>query len=245
MASRDNPYLARAAVNWAWAQMFGRGIVEPVDDLGDHNPPSHPQLFQELTQYFVETGFDIRNLFRTLAHTQAYQRTSRVEREEDVPPEIFARMLLKVLSPEQLYDSLAEMRVRDVPDNLPGGAISGRLFDPGRQAFIAKMQATTRNLTEYQAGLPQALLLMNGEAVTDVTDIEKSRLLVSLEAPFLNDEERLETLYLSALARFPTDDEKEQHLSFLSAAQGEQARREAMGDLLWVLVNSAEFAFNH
>ena len=60
MVSRDNPFLSRAAVNRAWAHMFGRGLVEPVDDLNERNPASHPQLFDELMNYFVETGFDMR-----------------------------------------------------------------------------------------------------------------------------------------------------------------------------------------
>ena len=77
MTSRDNPYLAKAAVNRAWAQMLGRGLVEPVDDLRPENPPSHPELFEELSQHFVRSGFDMKSLYRTLANTKAYQASSR------------------------------------------------------------------------------------------------------------------------------------------------------------------------
>ena len=66
MSSPENPYLARAAVNRVWSMLFGRGLVNPVDDLGPHNPASHPQLLEDLTNYFVETNYDLKNLLRVL-----------------------------------------------------------------------------------------------------------------------------------------------------------------------------------
>ena len=78
MASRDNPYLAPAVVNRVWEQLFGRGLVHPVDDLGPHNAASHPELFAELAQFFTDQSFDLRLLYRTLANTEAYQRSSLI-----------------------------------------------------------------------------------------------------------------------------------------------------------------------
>ena len=77
IASRDNPYLARAIVNRTWSQLFGRGIVNPVDDLGPHNPPMQPALLEELSDYFVRRGFDLRDLIKVLTQTRAYQLSSR------------------------------------------------------------------------------------------------------------------------------------------------------------------------
>jgi hypothetical protein len=109
MASRDNPYLAKAAVNRVWSQLFGRGLVEPVDDLGPRNPPSHPELFEALTRYFVETGFDIVELQRTLTLTRGYQLSSRWEGETIPPLEQFARSTPRPLTADQLLDSLTRL----------------------------------------------------------------------------------------------------------------------------------------
>jgi hypothetical protein len=238
MASRDNPYLARAAVNRVWSHLFGRGLVEPVDDLGEHNPPSHPELFEELTQYFVDTGFDLRQLTQMLAYTATYQRTSRSDAGDATPPHRYASMAVRPLTPEQLYDSLdrALLRRAATADN--------PLFDPQRQAFVARMQSGSRSATEYEAGVPQALMLMNGAEITSGLNAPQG-MIVALEAPWLNDEQRIETLFLATLSRRPASDEQATFLVHVQAAQDAPARRQAMGDLLWALLNSAEFAMNH
>jgi hypothetical protein len=245
MASRDNPYLARAAVNRAWAQLFGRGLVEPVDDLGPHNVPSHPQLLDELAAYFVATGFDLRELFRTLANTRAYRLSSQSESEREVPPELFARMAVKPLTAEQRYDSLQRTLARRPADEFAPGQASGRLFDPRRLAFIAKMESLSRTSTEYQAGVPQALTLMNGTNIDEATDIERSGLLAALEAPLFSDEDRVEVLMLATLSRPPTPQERTQFFEYVTRGGSSEHSRRALSDLLWALLNSAEFALNH
>ncbi len=127
MASRDNPYLAPAAVNRVWEQLFGRGLVHPVDDLGPHNPASHPELFAELAAYFVEQAFDLQTLYRMLTNTDAYQRTSDLDGPETDPP-LYARMAVKRLTAEQLFDSLHRSLNR-------GGGIPDP-EDPGRREFV-------------------------------------------------------------------------------------------------------------
>ena len=110
----ENPFVARAAVNRVWALLFGRGLVHPVDDLGTHNACAHPELMQELAEYFVRTGYDLNCLVRTLAQTKAYQLSSRSQPGAEEQPELFARMAIKSLSAEQLYDCLIEaMRRRE------------------------------------------------------------------------------------------------------------------------------------
>ncbi len=245
MASRDNPYLAQATVNRVWSQMFGRGLVEPVDDLGPHNPPSHPQLLAELTDYFVETGFDLRELYRTLARTDAYQRSSAVSSDEPPPPELFATMAIKTLTSEQLYDCLNQTLMRrtaDQPDFLP--AAQG-LFDPRRLAFAAKMNMQGGNATEFEAGILQALTLLNGSETAAATSVDQSSLLASLEAPWFADHERVEVLLLATLSRPPSEQENATFLAHIAAAADEKARQRAYSDILWALLNSAEFAMNH
>ena len=177
MVSRDNSYLGPAAVNLVWSQLFGRGLVEPLDDFGDHNPASHPQVLNELSDWFVGTGYDVRRLHRVMANTRAYQLASTTGGEEP-PPELFARMMVKTLTAEQLYDSLARVALR------PGVEMQDRLADPRRQAFVIKLLTQTRTVTDFELGVPQALTLMNGQDLAELTNAAQSGLLTALSAPF-------------------------------------------------------------
>lgn len=242
MASRDNPYLARAAVNRVWAHLFGRGLVEPVDDLSPQHPASHPELFSELTTWFVRSGFDQRELYRVLTATQAYHRTSSWSEDEEPPPELYAHMLDKPLTAEQLYDSLLRLVARtNSRGGGPAGAINA-LRDPRRLAFIAKMQTASKSATDYQAGVLQALTLMNGDETATVTNPEQGSLLASLTAPFFSVEDRVEILFLATLSRIPTDEER---TAFLAHVRDKPQDRSTWSDLLWAIVNSAEFTMNH
>ena len=169
MASRENPFLAKAAVNRIWGQLFGCGFVEPVDDLSENNPASHPKLFAELTDYFVEIGFDLRELYRTLALTKTYQLSSKWKDEKEPPTEAFARAATKPLSPDQLYDSVNRVLARRANGAGMAGVQSSPLLDPARQSFLSRIQSPSRTATEYSAGALQALMLMNGADIAMAT----------------------------------------------------------------------------
>jgi hypothetical protein len=241
MASRENPFLARAAVNRVWAHLFGRGLVEPVDDLSPQHPASHPKLLEELTKWFVATGFDQRQLYRMLTATQAYQRTSAWSGQDEPPVELYARMLEKPLSAEQLYDSLLRLVARSTARGGPPGA-NNALRDPRRLAFVAKMRTSSKSATDYQAGVLQALTLMNGDETATVTNPEQGSLLASLAAPFFTNDQRLEIVFLATLSRPPTADER---TAFLAHVRDKPNERAAWSDVLWAIVNSAEFTMNH
>jgi hypothetical protein len=248
LTSADNPYFARATVNRVWGQLFGRGLVHPIDDLGEHNPPSHPELLNELAQYFIESGFDLQRLFRLLVNTRAYQLASAVTSDAQPQPELFSRMAIKSMSAEQLYDCLVEaMRKRqDLNAAMMGnGAVFAGQFNQDRQTFLARFQAPTQGASEFQASIPQALTLMNGRVMFDATDLEKSDLLVALKAPFLNDDERVEVLFLSTLSRLPRDQERSMFVEYVRSGGPTKDSRRALGDALWALLNSAEFVLNH
>lgn len=238
MVSDDNPYLSRATVNFVWAQLFGRGLVEPLDDFGDHNPASHPQLLQELSAYFAASGYDLRALYRTLCNTRAYQLASAAPGATSRPPELFAEMAIKTLSPEQLFDSLSRVGLRAMRGQ------QDRLSDPGRLAFMAKLQTHTQSATDFELSVPQVLTLINGPDLNTVADANSSGLLTALDAPFLDDESRVQAVFMAALARDPNDAERSQFLEYLQAAPAD-GRKRALGDIVWALVNSAEFALNH
>jgi hypothetical protein len=244
MASRSNPYLARAGVNRAWWHLFGRGLVEPVDDLGRHNTPSHPELLDELTTYFIKTGFDLRELYRTLVSTAAYQRTSEWTADPQPPPELYVHAAVKTLTAEQLYDSISRVLHRRQPGSMNGTNPNGPLLDPRRQAFIAKVQSGGRNFLDYQAGVLQALSLLNGSDLAEATDPERSPILGSLQAPFFTEKDRIAALFLAALSRQPTENELKRCENRL-ASESAGDRAGAYGDILWTLLNSAEFALNH
>ena len=245
LVSRDNPFFAKATVNRVWSQLFGRGIVEPVDDMSGRNPPSHPELLEELAAYFVQSGYDLREVYRVLANTEAYQLSSRVSEEADeAAPELFSRMAIKTLTADQLYDSLLKAtRSRQslgmVQPGLPVGA------DPQREAFRTMFRSPNPGGPEFEAGIPQALTLMNGTQVAVATDLQQGGMLTALTAPFLTDEECVEAMFLSTLSRFPRAAERDMFVDYVSRGGAGEDRQQALSDVFWALLNCAEFALNH
>ncbi|HUY31734.1 MAG TPA: DUF1549 and DUF1553 domain-containing protein [Pirellulales bacterium] len=243
VVSRENRYFARVAVNRVWANLFGRGLVHPVDDFGDHNPPSHPELLDELTAYFVAHDYDLRALFRALTNTRAYQRSSRTAGDGSLsPPESFARMQIKTLAPEQLYDSLIKAVRMTAPPMALGAGAPVPAVDFGRAQFIARFNLASRDASEFQAGIPQVLALMNGPLTALATDPGRSGILLAIDAPFFSDEERVETLFLATLSRLSRASERDEFVAYVAAAEDHRA---ALGDVVWALLNSPEFILNH
>lgn len=248
LTAADNPYFAKATVNRIWALLFGYGLVHPVDDFGEHNPCSHPELLELLSRDFVDHGFDVRRMFRILANTRAYQLSSRVTADDPAPsPHLFSRMAVKSLSAEQIYDCLAEATRRRESANANGQFTPfGNRFNQARQAFLAKFTAPTQEATEFQAGIPQALTMMNSTLIDQATDVAQSDILVALtDAPFLNDAQRVEVLFLAALSRYPTDDERERFVEYVESGGVTSDTKRALSDVLWALLNSTEFILNH
>lgn len=244
MVSRENPYLARAAVNRVWAQLFGRGLVNPVDDLGAHNPASHPELLEELSEYFVTSGYDLSGLYQVLCSTEAYQASSQgSDSRTELTGKWFARMSLKPLSADQLFDSLLRATLQSSSNPGDNGRVA--LLNQRRQEFFAKFSGARQASPEDQVVIGQALVLMNGELIDEATDAGRSGILGALGAPFLSDEQRIETLYLASLGRLPTDGEQRRFVRHLTQQTDAASRGRALGDILWALVNSTEFFFNH
>ena len=129
MTSPENPYFARAMVNRMWWHFFGRGIVNPVDDMHAGHSPSHPELLDLLSRRFAESGFDVKVLCRAILKSRTYQQSGRPGKKSDGEAELFARMSVKVLTPEQLYDSLVAILG---PPGKAGGSTPG--LGPGRSS---------------------------------------------------------------------------------------------------------------
>jgi hypothetical protein len=233
MTAPANPFFARAMINRTWHQFFGRGFVMPVDDLHEDNVASHPELLEALAGQFVANQFDLKYLIRAICLSQTYQRTSKPAGNES-DKTLFSRMAIKVLTPEQLYDSLQQVLGRTDPPRA-GGRFAGLRgqFNP-REAFVNFFSVEENDPTEYAAGIPQALRLMNSPQMNS-----GGALLASVRnAP---PEKALEQLYLATLARRPTPEENRRLLQYVD----KHGPPQAYSDALWALLNSSEFALNH
>lgn len=238
MTAADNPYFAPAAVNRVWSVLFGRGLVQPVDDLGAHNPATHEQVLELLAADFVAHGYDLRRTFEIVARTNLYQLSSVPSPGGDAPLLTYTSMPVRSLSARQVYECLIQAAGRRDPSD-PAAA---GLFEE-RTSFVRQVEAPTRQATEFQGGIPQALTLLNGPLVTSLTDPQLGDRVASLvDSPFLSNQERIEVLFLASLGRPPDADEMQSSLEWLND-NADQAQ--ALSDVLWALLNSSEFILNH
>ncbi len=241
----ENPFFARATVNRIWAHFFGRGLVDPVDDLDESNPPSHPEILDELARQFGYHKFDFKFLIRAITTTRAYQLSSQTTHASQDDPRHFARMPLRSMTADQLFDSLAQATGLEQQPISPRGADAVRLNSP-KAAFQSKFTDPGISRTEYQATILQALTLMNGQIVSDATSLSRSENLQAiLEAPFLDSAGRIESLFLATLTRRPTTAELAKMQHYIDRTDSEFARKQALSDVFWALLNSVEFVLNH
>ncbi len=235
-----NPYFARAAVNRLWAELFGLGLVEPIDDFRDDNPPSHPELLDELARQFALHGYDVKYILRALTRARVYQLSS-IGRS---PPEarLFSRMAVKGLTPEQLYDSV----VLATGYSPPAGRIGGNgTSDSERGRFLA-MFGTRERRTEVRTSVPQALAMMNGTFITTVTSPGSGRTIAAVvHAPFMDNAARIETLFLATLSRKPYPEEARRMVRHVDGGGNSGNHGKALSDVFWALFNSSEFCVNH
>jgi hypothetical protein len=162
LTAPENHYFSPAAVNRVWAHFFARGMVNPIEDMHDANKPTHPGLLCELARSFTASRYDLKKLMRAICNSEAYQRTSRPLPENTSDDKLYSHMAVKVLSAQQLIDSLAVVtgqqapRVRQAPmgkrQQRPGGDPLVRFFDNREYDDDA---------TEFSYGIPQLLRLIN------------------------------------------------------------------------------------
>ena len=249
LTTAENPYFSKATVNRAWFQLFGRGLVNPVDDLNnDQNPASHPQLLVDLADQFSRNGFDLKQMFRALCNSQVYQRTSKPTADNaDADSALYAHTAVKVMTPEQQFDSLLRVLA---PNQDPRNMAMPRFEGQAKMKLARYPGLNARSLfvtffgaedpgdpTEYQEGIPQALRLMNGPQLNGATALV---LLVKRGQP---PEQNIERLFLATLSRRPTAAERQRLVGYVAAHKGED--HEGYEDVLWVLLNGSEFVLNH
>jgi hypothetical protein len=257
----NNPYFARAAANRLWAYFLGTGLKEPVDEMvGDTAQDNDPTgLLNELATALVAHDFDMKFLMRAITASKVYQLASaRVPGQEDNPRE-FTHVAVRGLTAEQLFDSLAlatGYRERppapDVIGVFPAVAPAGvPPSDPFREQFLARLANPAEKATESQTSIQQALALMNGAAVAGAHSPARSRTVTALvDLPLLSTADRVETLYLATLSRKPRPAELERMVKYVDQGGAREDGKDppqvrALGDVLWVLLNCAEFKVNH
>jgi hypothetical protein len=243
LTSTSNPYFAKATVNRVWAQLFGRGLVHPIDDMHEGNPATHPKLLDELAGQFAASGFDLKHLIRAICATDAYHRTSRPYGGNEADEVLISHMAVKPLTPEQLFDSLTPLIGQPRADMRPArmaAAQANRPFAPSPRAnFINSFNLEDgADSTEYQAGIPQVLRLMNAGQFNPAN----AAILRDVLRSTSNKPAVAEKLCLAVLSRRPTPAESEKWTAHLAK---ETDQKKAAADLLWALLNSSEFALNH
>ena len=240
--------LAMAFVNRRWENFLGRGFTSPVDDIGPHNPPCHPELMALLTREFISSGYDIRLLTKWIVLSDAYRRSSEItEKNEIDQPEIgeiplFSRVYPKSLTAEQVYDSL----------NTIGGTsqrlLSSTSYLDRREDWVTqfiKSAGDDENCEQehFEGSLTQALNLMNGEVVQDLLDPRQNEPLAEIMSSSKPLAVKLSEVCLLTLSREPNEKEK----AFFKRLQRQAPADKAsiIQDVLWAYLNSGEFVTNY
>jgi hypothetical protein len=245
MVAQDNPFFARAAVDHLWSYFFGVSLLEPIMEPADDGLPTHPQLLDMLAKEFRASGHDLRFMIRAIVNTKAYQRGSSSPHASKDDVYYFARMPVRGMSPEQLYDSVAEATGLDEKRTGP------QQFQPQpfnqqtpRRDFIARFSSQDKR-TESQTSILQALFLMNGKFLADRTRPDRNDSLKTLITQPTSVARKVDTLYFMALSRAPRQEELDRLVRYVESGgpTGDQGR--ALSDIYWALLNCGEFCLNH
>lgn len=236
--TRDNPLLARAAVNRVWAMFLGRGLVHPVDLMDSQHAPSHPELLDWLAHDFERSGYDLRRLIRNLVLSQAYQLDSRPAPGKAPPDEAFARAIEKPLSAEQLARSLIlAAGPRKADGKSPAASVT---VDPTSLQRALVRDFPNIFAPEYNATLQQALFLSNSPVLESLLQPRSGNLAERL-AGLADDPTRVKTAFQTVLGRSPDRDELRASVAYLQEHPGQGGRSQ----FLWALLSGAEFQVNH
>ena len=252
----SHPYFAEATVNRMWSFFFARGIVDPVDDFRTTNPPSHPELLNALAQDFKDSGYDLKHLMRTIVQSRTYQlsatpndsnRVDTMDYSHAEPRPLQAAVLLDAITsvsgiPEKFKFHAAETGGGNPP---PGARAMQMIPDICESQFMDDFGRSMRK--SLPSGPPQpsmleALHMIAGPTFNSKIEQEGGRLAKALKNGE-SDGQIIDEFYLAALTRLPTPQEKTELLAFLATRSAQ--REETLAGLVWALVSSREFTYNH
>lgn len=251
VVSPENQWFAKNASNRIWAQLFGHGLVEPIDDFRDTNPASHPELLEKLADFLVRNNYDVKSLVKLIIASEAYQRSSNPVKGNETDELNYSRFLLKPLPAEVLFDAISMATgVPAVFEGYPAGTRAIQLWDSRYQDYFLKVHGRPLRLSscscerQKEPGVAQVLHEFNSPELHRKLSHEQGRI-ARLVAANSSQKEIIEDLFLSYFSRFPGKDEMDLAIALISKAKNTNGRREALEDLAWSMMNSLEFLFNH
>ncbi len=248
MTKPENPFFAKALVNRLWGHFLGRGLYHEVDDMRDSNPPSNPELLDALAKDFLKHKFDVKHVIRTIVNSRVYQLSSEPTDANKMDRQNFARYYGRRMFAEVFFDAVN--RATGTKANFSGVAAGARAVDLPHEGFGSYFLDTfdrPRRVTGCEcerssgATLAQVLLLANSEEVENKLR-SGDGLVAKLIKAKKTTPEIVEELYLTAYARRPTKAEQEKAVAYVGKQEN---RQQALEDVLWVILNSKEFMFNH
>jgi hypothetical protein len=266
LTAKDNPYFARALVNRVWRNFLGRGLVEAEDDLRQTNPPTNPELLDALAADFIKHGYDVKHLIKTIMNSATYQRSSVPRPDNRADDRFYSHYLVRRLPAEVILDAYAQVtRVPTAFTKVQVGSSGGDTptgdYPPGTRAlqlpdtqlvsqFLDAFGRPERGQTcscerQHDSSVTQALHLNNGQTLNDRLRDKKSRVENWLKEK-IGDKKAIESIFLLALSRQPTDAEQKRFSALMAEAarDPQTTRREILEDLFWAVLTGKEFLFN-
>ncbi|MDP1561607.1 MAG: DUF1553 domain-containing protein [Pirellulaceae bacterium] len=260
MVAPENPFFARTVANRYWKHFFGRGLVEPEDDMRVTNPPSNPELLDALASHLVEHNFDLKSLIRLICNSEAYQLTWDANEHNLHDQTSYSRYYPKRLTAEVLLDAVDEVLGTTTPfPGLPSGTRAVSLPDTSFSSYFLTVFGQPESTTacecerSQESTLAQSLHLLNSKEVQAKLGEGQGRP-AKFAATSTEPQQVVTELYLRALSRRPTAEENVAALSFIQqhvdkAEASDDAKLAALKvayeDLVWALINTKEFLFNH
>jgi hypothetical protein len=228
-----------------WAHFFGRGYTDPVDDFQEQNQPSNPELLQELGDQFKHYGYDFKTLIRWICNSRAYGLSSvanKTNAKSEQEP-LFGRMLLKSMSPEQLFESLMIATQAEANESKDG---KKTLREQWEGNLIANFGDDEGNEVSFNGTVVQALLMMNGKDINDAISRKDKGTVALAMAKKSTPAAVIRSLYLASLNREPTQHEMTKIMNSMKLLKTVDKDPAApYQDLFWALLNSNEFLLNH
>jgi hypothetical protein len=235
VTAADNPYFARAVANRVWAQLMGRGLADPVDDLGGKQGPSHPALLKALAEQLVAHKFDLKWLLRELANSEAYQLADAGASKE-ARPRWYDRARVRPLSAEELLAAIRTVTGYDA-SRRPGEHLPGAI-----EAWMERyFGEPTNGLGDFQGSLSEHLFLNNSGEIRSMIQRRKGNLAEAVLTATEPWEKRVDRLFLSVLNRSPRPEERKRFVAYLTSGPKADGLVE---EAIWVLLNCSEFRFN-
>lgn len=246
ITAHDNPYFARAMVNRLWYHFLGHSFTKNVDDFDNGlDEPTMPDLLDRLADDFKKSGYDVKTLARWITATKAYALSSkRKAKKAEESLGFFNYQLVRPLTPEQLYDSLLTLtRIEETSKEANASQERRQFIDELLRTFGTDAIPTAA--PTYDGTITQSLMLMNSPLVARLTACLPGSYLHSIVMDKkMTDKERIDSLFLSALSRKPTAAESK-IIAGMLAMSDEAKKPEVFADVLWSVINSAEFVLNH